>query len=212
MTAYASGDIVTTHTHMQRVHPRTPVFRAAGPVLLIGSLFLGGCASTEQTPEAKQPTSSASTVTSAPPTRVADPIETAKRDAIATYLAHWKEVEKRYADKTGKAGNLTKYAASAALAQVETGAADMRKKDAVVLGTVTVSNPTATSTDIDRKVPHVILSSCLDISRWTVTDVDTQKPVAMPKKRLVRYVIKATIEKLPEGWRVIRDEPQGKAC
>ncbi|OKJ52604.1 secreted protein/lipoprotein [Streptomyces sp. CB02261] len=121
-------------------------------------------------------------------------------------------MEKRYADKAGKAGNIEKYAAAAALAQVETGAADMRKKDAVVLGTVTVNNPTATSADIDRKVPHVILSSCLDISRWTVTDVNTQKPAAMPKNRLVRYVIKATIEKWPAGWRVIRDEPQGKSC
>ncbi|WP_329625868.1 secreted protein/lipoprotein (plasmid) [Streptomyces sp. NBC_01255] len=146
------------------------------------------------------------------PVAPADPVETAKKEAIATYLSHWKEVEKRYADKAGKAGDLKKYAASAALSQVETGAADMRKKNAIVLGTVAVGNPTATSADINRKIPHVILSSCLDISRWTVTDLDTQKPAALPKNRLLRYVIKATIEKWPEGWRVIRDEPQGKKC
>ncbi|MFD9053688.1 secreted protein/lipoprotein [Streptomyces zaomyceticus] len=133
-------------------------------------------------------------------------------EAIATYLSHWREVEKRYADKSGEAGDLKRYAGAAALAQVETGAKDMRKKNAVVLGTVTVNNPTATSADIDRKVPNIILSSCLDISKWTVTDLATQKPVAMPKDRLVRYVIKATVERWPEGWRVIRDEPQGKVC
>ncbi|OKJ48155.1 secreted protein/lipoprotein [Streptomyces sp. CB02009] len=121
-------------------------------------------------------------------------------------------MEKRYADKAGNAGELKKYAAAAALAQVETGAADMRKKNAIVLGAVTVDNPVATSADLNRKIPHVILSSCLDISRWTVTDLDTQKPASLPKNRLVRYVIKATVEKWPEGWRVIRDEPQGKKC
>ncbi|MFE5712005.1 hypothetical protein ACFQ7J_14450 [Streptomyces sp. NPDC056501] len=212
MTAYARGDIVTTQTHMRRVHPRTTPLRSAGAFLLAGSFLLAACGSTEKNPEAKQPTTSTPSASPTPAKPVEDPIETAKKEAIATYLAHWKEVEKRYADKTGRAGNLKRYAASAALAQVETGAADMRKKDAVVLGTVTVNNPTATSADIDRKVPNVILSSCLDISQWTVTDVDTQKPAAMPKNRLVRYVIKATIEKWPEGWRVIRDEPQGKAC
>ncbi|GEB57397.1 hypothetical protein [Streptomyces gardneri] len=212
MTAYASGDIVTTHTHMRRVHPRTAPLRSAGALLLTGSFFLAACGSAEKSPEAKPPATSTPSATSTPAKPLEDPVETAKKEATVTYLAHWKEVEKRYADKTGKAGNLKRYAASAALAQVETGAADMRKKDAVVLGTVTVNNPTATSADIDRKVPNVILSSCLDISQWTVTDVDTQKPVAMPKNRLVRYVIKATLEKWPEGWRVIRDEPQGKAC
>ncbi|MER8236131.1 hypothetical protein [Streptomyces sp. NPDC094049] len=212
MTAYATGDIVKTHTHMRRAHLRTVRFRSAGFLLLGGSFFLAACSGTGQSPEAKPPSSSAASVTQTPATPPEDPAETAKKEAVATYLAHWKEVEKRYADKTGKSGDLKRYAAAAALAQVETGSADMRKKDAVVLGHVTVNNPTATSTDLDRKIPNVVLSSCLDISRWTVTDVKTQKPAAMPKDRLVRYVIKATIEKWPEGWRVIRDEPQGKTC
>ncbi|MDX2565098.1 hypothetical protein PV371_36340 [Streptomyces sp. TX20-6-3] len=58
----------------------------------------------------------------------ADPVEAARKEAIATYLSHWKEVEKRYADKAGKAGDLKKYAASAALSQVETDAENMRKR------------------------------------------------------------------------------------
>ncbi|MFJ3817747.1 secreted protein/lipoprotein [Streptomyces sp. NPDC090056] len=148
------------------------------------------------------------TTTKAP----ADPVETAKKEAIATYLSHWKEAEKRYADKNGKAGDLKKYAASAALAQVESDSESLRKKNVIILGTVAVENPTATSADIDRKIPNVVISSCLDVSRWAVTDIVTQKPATLPKERLLRYVIQATVEKWPQGWRVIRDEPQGKKC
>ncbi|MDX2564993.1 hypothetical protein PV371_35805 [Streptomyces sp. TX20-6-3] len=181
----------------------------------MSAFLLTACNSAKEEPSAKAPNTSPATATptkTKAPATPADPVEAAKKEAIATYLSHWKEVEKRYADKAGKAGDLKKYAAAAALAQVETGAADMRKKNAIVLGAVTVDNPVATSADLNRKIPHVILSSCLDISRWTVTDLDTQKPASLPKNRLVRYVIKATVEKWPEGWRVIRDEPQGKKC
>ncbi|WP_241847780.1 DUF3558 domain-containing protein [Streptomyces sp. CB02009] len=181
----------------------------------MSAFLLTACNSAKEGPSAKAPSTSPATATptkTKAPATPADPVEAAKKEAIATYLSHWKEVEKRYADKAGNAGELKKYAAAAALAQVETGAADMRKKNAIVLGAVTVDNPVATSADLNRKIPHVILSSCLDISRWTVTDLDTQKPASLPKNRLVRYVIKATVEKWPEGWRVIRDEPQGKKC
>ncbi|RSS57495.1 hypothetical protein [Streptomyces sp. WAC01280] len=173
-----------------------------------------GCTTNEPTSQKPPTTPPTSTPTTAPPKTEApaDPVETAKKEAIATYLSHWKEAEKRYADKAGKAGDLKKYAAAAALAQVETDSANLRKKNAVILGTVTVDNPAATSADINRKIPNVIILSCLDVSRWTVTDTDTQKPAALPKNRLLRYAIKATVEKWPEGWRVIRDEPQGKKC
>ncbi|MDX2565097.1 hypothetical protein PV371_36335 [Streptomyces sp. TX20-6-3] len=82
----------------------------------------------------------------------------------------------------------------------------------MILGSVTVNNPTASSEGINREILNVVISSCLDISNWTVTEMDTHKPAALPKDRLLRYVIKATIEKWPEGWRVIRDEPLGKKC
>ncbi|MFG2774769.1 hypothetical protein [Streptomyces sp. NPDC048350] len=193
-----------------RLRGRSGVRSAALLFTACALTAVSACSSGET--KADPPKTSSPTPSSTPSTKPLDPTETAKKDAIATYLSHWKEAEKRYADKTGKAGDLEKYAAAAALAQVETDSEDMRKKNAVILGTVTVNNPTATSADINRKIPNVVISSCLDVSRWTVTDIDTQKPATMPKDRLVRYVIKATVEKWPEGWRVIRDEPQGKKC
>ncbi|MEU6621958.1 hypothetical protein ABZ926_14455 [Streptomyces litmocidini] len=171
-----------------------------------------GCTSNEPASPKPPTTPAATTVTPEPSEKPADPAETAKKEAIVTYLSHWKEVEKRYADKTGKAGDLKRYAAAAALAQVEQDSKNMREKKVLLLGAVTVGNPVAVSADINRKIPNVIISSCLDISRWRALDADTQKPIDLPKERLLRYVIKTTVEKWPEGWRVIRDEPQDKKC
>lgn len=146
------------------------------------------------------------------PTKAADPTETAKKAAIDVYLSHWREMEKHYADKAGKAGNLKQYAAAAALSQAELDAKSLHQRNLIMSGNVMVQNPTATETDINRKIPHVILSSCLDISHWQTVDAGTKKPVTMPANRLTRYIIKTTIERWPEGWRVIRDEPQGQKC
>ncbi|MFJ2937999.1 secreted protein/lipoprotein [Streptomyces sp. NPDC087219] len=147
------------------------------------------------------------------PAKPMDPVKTAKKEAIATYLSHWTEVEKRYADKTDKAGDLKKYAAVDALLKVENDAADMHRRNLVILGNVTVLNPTVVSAELDRKIPNVVISSCLDISRWTVTRTKTGQPAtSLPKNRLLKYVIKATVEKWPQGWVVIRDDQQGKKC
>ena len=195
---------------MQRTTTSKHLRKAA--VVAAAAVMAAGCTTNEPTSSKPPATVSATPTpaTASPPPENAE--ETAKKQAIDTYLSHWKEVEKRYADKTGKAGDLKQYAASAALSQVETDSENMRKKNVLILGTVSVDNPTAVSVDIDRKVPNVVISSCMDISRWRVVDAQTQKPVSLPKERLLRYVIKATVEKWPEGWRVIRDEPQGKKC
>ncbi|MFI9213929.1 secreted protein/lipoprotein [Streptomyces sp. NPDC053253] len=121
-------------------------------------------------------------------------------------------MEKRYADKTGKAGDLNKYAAAVAQIQVEKDAEDFHKRGLVTTGTITVGNPTAVSADIDRKVPKVVISSCLDITQWQTIHSDTGKQATMPSNRLLRYVIKATVEKWDKGWVVIQDKPQGKKC
>ncbi|MGW6557615.1 hypothetical protein [Streptomyces hydrogenans] len=174
-----------------------------------------GCTSNEPA-SPKPPATTPATATAAPePTpseTPADPADTAKKEAIATYLSHWNEVEKRYADKTDKAGDLKKYAAATALYQVERDAEDFHKKGLVTTGTITVGNPTAISADVDRKVPKVVISSCMDITQWQTIHSDTGKPAVLPANRLLRYVIKATVEKWDKGWVVITDEPQGKKC
>ncbi|MFC9595865.1 hypothetical protein ACFTUC_39470 [Streptomyces sp. NPDC056944] len=193
-----------------RHHWRKIALACATAVLAVG------CSSNELASPKPPATAPAATTTAPEPSASElppDPAESAKKEAIATYLSHWQQVEKRYADKTDKAGELKKYAAVDALLKVENDAADMHRRNLVILGDVTVLNPTAVSTDINRKIPKVVISSCLDISRWTVTRVKTGEPAtSLPKDRMLKYIIKATVEKWPQGWVVIRDEPQGKKC
>jgi hypothetical protein len=121
-------------------------------------------------------------------------------------------MQKLYADSTGKGSNLKQYAASAALSNAEANAKRAHDRNRIHIGGVTVGNPTVTKLDINRKIPNATLSSCLDISRWQVVDTTTKKPVTLPSNRLTKYVIVTTVERWPEGWRVIRDEPQDKSC
>ncbi|WP_405803582.1 hypothetical protein OG729_00800 [Streptomyces sp. NBC_00210] len=145
-------------------------------------------------------------------TTPADPAEAAKADAIDTYKRYWQEMERLYVDSTGKGANLKPYAAAAALINAEADAKSMHGRGLVVTGEVAVGSPTVTKIDINRKIPNVTLSSCLDISRWQVIHSKTKKPAALPTERLTKYVIVSTIERWPEGWRVIKDEPQEQNC
>ncbi|MFC8295592.1 hypothetical protein ACFUJ0_14200 [Streptomyces sp. NPDC057242] len=141
-----------------------------------------------------------------------DPAEAAKKEAIATYLGYWQEMEKRYADKTGKAGDLKRYATSEALRNAELDAKRAHDRNKIHSGQVMVDNPTATKANLNRQIPYVELSSCLDITKWQVVDADTKEPATLPSNRLTRLVIASTVERWPEGWRVTRDKPQGKSC
>ncbi|OQR61994.1 secreted protein/lipoprotein [Streptomyces maremycinicus] len=117
-----------------------------------------------------------------------------------------------YADRNGTTAGLKGYAASEALAVAENAAGRAHARGRVYIGKVTVSQSTVTETDLDRQVPNVTLSSCLDVSQWQPVVADTRKPVDLPANRLTKYLIASTLEKWPQGWRVVRDEPQGKKC
>ncbi|MFI1177544.1 hypothetical protein [Streptomyces melanogenes] len=152
--------------------------------------------------------------TSAPgrSTPSADPAEAAKGQAIATYQSYWREMEKLYADRNGNTAALKRFAASAALKSAEEDAKSTHDKNLIHLGQVSIGNPTVTRLDTSGKIANATLSSCLDISRWQVVDATTRKPATLPSNRLTKFVVATTIEHWPEGWRVIRDEPQDKSC
>ncbi|MFF8638967.1 secreted protein/lipoprotein [Streptomyces pilosus] len=141
-----------------------------------------------------------------------DPAEAAKKEAIATYQDYWQEMEKLYADRHNAGAALKKYAASAALENATADAKRAHDDGRVYNGDVRVTDPAVTKYSPTGKIPHVIISSCLDISQWQPVDADTEKPVTLPSNRLTKYLILSTVEKWPEGWRVIRDEPQDKPC
>ncbi|MFE0654478.1 hypothetical protein ACFVZH_38705 [Streptomyces sp. NPDC059534] len=214
MTAYASGDIVTTHTHMRRVRLGTAQFRQGGALALILAALTATSACTKgDSPEgpAAGPTASTSSQAAPSPTKES-PEETAKKEAVSAYLAYWHEMERVYAGAALNGTDITKYAAGPALTRPRVEAAHLRKVGRVLTGKVSVTNPTATQTNLDAKLPSVRLSSCLDISAWKVIDTKTKKPVATPTKRLTKYVIVTTVERWKDGWKVITDEPKEQAC
>ncbi|MER6610795.1 hypothetical protein ABT282_34095 [Streptomyces sp. NPDC000927] len=183
----------------------------ATALLLAACTLASACTSTDsRTDEApkKTPTAVAKPSSQAP----ADPTETAKAEAVETYRQYWQAMERLYADPSGKDTSVKQYAAAAALLNAEKDAKSAHSRKLIHTGEVSVLNPTVTSYDIDRKIPNVAISSCLDISRWQVVHAESKEPAALPTTRLTKYVIVSTVERWPEGWRVIRDEPQGKQC
>ncbi|MET7458715.1 secreted protein/lipoprotein [Streptomyces sp. NPDC005574] len=98
------------------------------------------------------------------------------------------------------------------LAVAENDAQRAHARNRVYIGAVNVSASTVTAIGLDRQVPNVKLSSCLDVSHWQPVVADTREPVDLPTGRLTKYLIATTLEEWPEGWRVVRDEPQGKKC
>ncbi|MEW2471087.1 hypothetical protein AB0919_39810 [Streptomyces sp. NPDC046994] len=183
---------------------------ATASITLCAALALTACSSSDGKGEAadESPSLTQAPTSSAP----ADPKETAKREAIAAYGAYWRELEKLYADPTGKSAHLDQYAASAALKNVETDAKRAHDRGDILTGRVALTDQTVGKVDTSGTIPNATVSSCLDVSKWETVDAKTKKPVPLPENRLTKYVILSTLEKYPEGWRVIRDEPQGKPC
>ncbi|MEU5044544.1 hypothetical protein [Streptomyces griseorubiginosus] len=179
-------------------------------LLLAGGLVvLAGCSSND--PDAAPPSDASSSSAAETPTPSAS-ATTVDATVIAVYGAYWREMEKLYADSTGRNAQLDKYAASAALKNAESDAKRAHDRGRIYTGSVALTDQTVTKVDASGKVPNATVSSCLDISKWRRVDAETKKPVAQPENRLTKYRILSTVEKYPEGWRVTRDDPQGKSC
>jgi hypothetical protein len=157
------------------------------------------------------PTASAS-ATEVPTPAPSSTADQTKTQLIQLYEDYWAEMEKAYAKGSVKGTELSEYAAGLALVTAEKDVVNQYKAGNLIIGDVAVGNPTVTKVDLDRKVPSANISSCLDISRWSVIDRETKEKVDLPKERLLKYVITTVIERWPEGWRIIKDEPQDKAC
>jgi hypothetical protein len=121
-------------------------------------------------------------------------------------------MERVYAKASVKGTDIKKYAALAALSYAKNETAQLQKDGQRITGSIIVNNPSAVAT-LDRKVPNVVITSCLDVSQWKVIDADTRNPVPLPTKRLTRYIMIGTLERWDDGWKVIKDEPQaGRPC
>lgn len=196
-----------------RVHASV-VIRSRKPTTVLlslcAALTLTACGSSD---DSRNRTEESPTPTRPPETTApADPQAAVKKQVISTYQAYWQEMEKLYADPTGKRAHLDQYAASEALKSAETDANSTHDRGLVITGNVRLSNQSVTKVDVSGQVPNATVSACLNISRWVTVNAKSRKPVPLPDNRLTAYKIQSVVEKYPEGWRVTRDEPQGKAC
>ncbi|WP_234482059.1 hypothetical protein [Streptomyces sp. MBT49] len=180
--------------------------------MLYAAAALAGCSSGEDTTatESTAPTLSASAapVSTAP----ADPESEAKSTALTVYRGFWREMQALYADRNGTTKDLAQYAASETLSKAESDAQRAHAQGRIYLGEVTFSGAMVTKAELDNPTPRVTLSSCLDVSRWQPVDAKTREPVTLPGDRITKYQVVTTLEKWPQGWRVVRDKPQGKKC
>ncbi|MGW1269786.1 secreted protein/lipoprotein [Streptomyces sp. NPDC002491] len=181
-------------------------------ILVSGLLALAGCSNSGSDTSSKPSfTSTAVSPSSAAPA-TADPEDAVKKAAVAAYEVYWREMEKLYADPTGKSAHLNQYAAAAALKNAEADAKRAHGLGSIYTGSIVLTDQTVTKVVATGRIPNATVSSCLDISSWQTVDAKTKKPVPLPSNRLTKYRIVSTVEKYAEGWRVTSDEPQGKPC
>ncbi|MGW2841898.1 hypothetical protein ACWCWD_29435 [Streptomyces sp. NPDC001493] len=176
------------------------------------AVTLSACSSGPAPDGAKPLSDPPASSATAEPSLPADPAETAGTQAVRTYTAYWEQMERGYAKGSSKGTRLTDYAAGAALVNADHDIANLAGTGQILVGEVTVDSPTVTSADLSGKIPNVKLTSCLDVSSWKAVDRKTGKEVTLPADRLTKYIVLSVVEKWPEGWRVIKDEPQEKAC
>ncbi|MFF9690467.1 hypothetical protein [Streptomyces sp. NPDC014623] len=169
-----------------------------------------GCSSdtgVDEKPEKATPSTAAGK-----PSPSADPTQAAETAAVDAYAGYWRTLETLYADSSSNTDQLKKVASGLALVNVERDVKQLHDKGNLITGNVSVVDSTVTASDIDRKAPKVVLTSCLDITKWTVVKASTKKPLPLPSTRLTKYLVTSTLERWPQGWVVIEDKPQGKAC
>ncbi|WP_237297326.1 hypothetical protein [Streptomyces sp. 3211] len=178
-------------------------------VAVVASLVAAtaGCTNAGQGKDHK-PTTPPPSTTAAPPV---DETENAKKEATATYQSYWKEMEKLYGDPAGNSA-LKNFTASAALDNAEADAKRAHSQGYVYEGSVDIVNSAVVGTELEGKTPQVSLTSCIDVSQWKVLDAKTKSPATLPSTRLTKYVIASRVERWPEGWRVVRDDPKGEPC
>ncbi|MFD3948012.1 hypothetical protein [Streptomyces sp. NPDC058579] len=206
MTAHATGDIVTTHTHMRRVRVGTTPLRQGGALALLLAALSTFSACTTSEPASQKPTVPSST-SPAPPTATKEtPEEAAKKEAIAAYQAYWAELPKAFAVPAVEGTDLKRYAAAEALNEAEETVANLKSNGRHMTGKPVLSNPTVTGTELEKKTPNASVSACLDVSKWKITEKKTGKPAPVASGAVSKYVITSLLERWDGSWKVLKDE------
>ncbi|MFD8952810.1 hypothetical protein ACFV0B_28620 [Streptomyces xanthophaeus] len=185
---------------------------AAALTTAVATLLIGCTADAKDDKSASASPSPSATVPAAPSASAsADPLAADKAEVHTAFGRYWDVLTEAYAksDSTGTA--LKDVASGGAIAQTESGLANLRKAGHVLVGKAQHSN-TAVEFKDGPMLKTAVITDCVDVSQWKVVDKKTGKEVALPPERLVRYVSTLTAEKWPTGWVVIEEKFQGQAC
>ncbi|MFF4647291.1 hypothetical protein [Streptomyces sp. NPDC001389] len=141
----------------------------------------------------------------------ADPEAADKAEVQAAYTRYWDVLTAAYAKSDPDDPNLAKVATGNALVQTQQDLANFRKRGRVFSGQPQHSNSGITF-KAETKLKTAVITDCLDVSQWKPVEKDSGKEVQLPSTRLLRYVNTVTAEKWPNGWMVLEDKQEGKAC
>lgn len=174
------------------------------PLLLVCVVACGG---DEGGAPPASPSASASKSSPAESPSPGDSEQGEEAEALATFRAYWDEVEKAYAKNSVGGADIRKVSAGPARLAIEQSVRSARENGQAVKGGPRTTKLAVTEADLDRDVPKVRLSGCLDVSEWVIYRKDTGDPVPQPDDRLTKYVVTALLEKWPDGWVVTKSEP-----
>ncbi|MFI8769445.1 hypothetical protein ACIGN6_31700 [Streptomyces sp. NPDC053792] len=177
----------------------------AVPVFLTACVALTAACTSSSDSDSEKGTAAKPTVSAAPSKPAPlDPDEAAKADALAAYKAYWTEVPKAFAVPAIEGTDLKRYAAAEALSKAEVTVANLKKNHRVMTGEPVVTNATVTSAELEKKTPNVSISSCLDVSKWQITDKKTGKPAPVATNPVTKYVITSLLERWDGSWKVLK--------
>lgn len=203
------GGVVAPSARSRRalLRERNPVRSAAMFLTVCAVAAVSACSSSDSKDSDPQASPTPSTIQ---PTEQADPTAVAKNGAIAAYRAYWTELPKVYAVPAIDGTELKRYTAGEALSKAEASVANLKQSGQILIGAPTLTNPTVTGAALDKKVPSVTISACLDVSQWNLVVQESRKPASLPSNRITKYVVVASLEHWPDGWKVLKDTPQEK--
>ncbi|MFF4323788.1 hypothetical protein [Streptomyces sp. NPDC001568] len=204
--------MTTARQHHNRTNHRRLLASAAAVVAV--TALTAACTGESKDNKAAAPStspSSAAPIPSAAPSVSADPEAADKAEVQTAYTRYWDVLTAAYSTADPDHAELSKVATGTALVRTQQGLKSLRKAEQVVVGQPTHSN-TNIAFKPDAKLKTAIISECLDISQWKPVEKNTSKEVQLPNTRLLRYVTTVTAEKWPNGWMVLEEKQEGKAC
>ncbi|GHA47958.1 hypothetical protein GCM10010329_82980 [Streptomyces spiroverticillatus] len=203
---------------MSRTAPQTntpgprPRMRAA--LTIAGTLLTltaTGCTTQAPPPDAKPTTDTQATssTTPSPATSSADPLAAEKAAALTSYDNFLREQARAYEIVNVEATSVNKYVSGNALKQVHMDVQSLKGAGNHAEG-APKNDSKVTKISMGGKLPTATITSCLDVT--PVKIIDKQGKTVPHAGSLSKYIAVTTLEKWPNGWMVLDEGPEGRAC